>query len=444
MKPLLLQPTDVLFFRDGRPMSGSLSGHGAAWPLPHVISHAFHAALHRADVEGVHTHRLGRSGKYEEARERKFGSLTTAGPFPVHTEGTAHTWFFPRPLDAADRDGAPVVVSKPLTEQRGASSLPHPLRYPVAATMAPDKSEPCGWWSEGAWNACLGSAQRDTTAVRALFKRDSSFAATEHSCGISMDSETGSAIDGMFYSASYLRLKDDWRLGITASAPDKKFRNADGSDDLIGALLDPKTGSILVGGQQRICSVMQDKTISGRLPLPLGRSDGFEESPGRHLVKWVLLTPAIFPRIEAHPGGFCPSWVDHVSGEVMLLDGPGKNQARRLRGRGQNIVEGKSIDARLVAALTGKPIPVTGWALPNGSDRPEGGAKSTHLAVPAGSVYYFECADAAAASKLAAALNWHGESPGTEIRNRRSSLMGEKGFGLGVCGVWTPHTSILH
>ena len=38
---ILLQPTDVLFFRDGRPMEGSLAGHGAAWPLPNVTDAAF-------------------------------------------------------------------------------------------------------------------------------------------------------------------------------------------------------------------------------------------------------------------------------------------------------------------------------------------------------------------------------------------------------------------
>ena len=438
MKPLLLHPTDVLFFRDGRPMSGSLSGHGAAWPLPHVISHAFHAALHRADVENVHTHRVGRSGKYGDVRERKFGSLTTAGPFPVCTHGRAHTWFFPRPLDAIDRDGAPCIVSQPLMRSPGTSSLPSPLQYPVAATVPPDKSEPCRWWSEGAWNACLGSPQRDDAAARPLFKKDTDFAATEHNCGIALDAATGSVIDGMFYSASYLRLKDGWRLGITANAPDKTFRNADGSDDLITTLLDPGSGSILVGGQQRICSVTMDDSITDRLPLPLGRSAGFEVCEGRHLVKWVLLTPALFPRIGAHPGGWLPSWIDGETGAVQLLDGPGKNAARR-----HKVAEGKPIDARLVAALTGKSIPVTGWALPNGSDRPEGGAKSTHLAVPAGSVYYFECADESAAIKLATALNWHG-SPvisnfESQISNRRSTLMGEKGFGLGVCGTWSSH-----
>jgi hypothetical protein len=57
--------------------------------------------------------------------------------------------------------------------------------------------------------------------------------------------------------------------------------------------------------------------------------------------------------------------------------------------------------------------------------------------VPAGAVYYFEADSAEAAAQLAAALNWHGSDANpTTMKNRRSTLMGEKGFGLGVCGTW--------
>ena len=106
------------------------------------------------------------------------------------------------------------------------------------------------------------------------------------------------------------------------------------------------------------------------------------------------------------------------------------------------------IAARLIAAVVPKPIPVTGWSLGSDPDSQNSnsespirapGAKPTHLAVPAGAVYYFACDTAEAARQLAAALNWHGDTPGTTIRNRRSTLLGEKGFGLGVCGTWQPH-----
>lgn len=433
MKPILLEPTDVLFFRDGRPMSGSLSGHGAAWPLPHVISHAFHAALHRAELEGVHSHRRGRSGHYEETRDRKFGSLTTAGPFPVCTNGEASTWFFPRPLDATVASEQHNVSMSPL-KTTGGSNLPAPLKYPVGNQLAPTKESQPYWWSEGAWNAYLGTTQRDVSSARLFFKSDSDFATTEHSYGIGLNPETSSVEEGKFFSASFLRLKSGWKLGVAATAPDKDHHDGQGGNDLISTLIHGQGGHILVGGQQRVCSAKRDESTNDRLPLPLGKTCDFPAVNGKYLVKWALLTPAIFPQINDHAGGWLPSWIEPSDGQVMLLDGPGKNAAKRKRVR-----EGQPIQATLVAAIIGKPLPITGWALPNSTDRNEGGAKSTHLAVPAGSVYYFECDDESAAKALARALNWHGASLGTEILNRRSTLMGEKGFGLGVCGSWNFH-----
>jgi hypothetical protein len=80
-----------------------------------------------------------------------------------------------------------------------------------------------------------------------------------------------------------------------------------------------------------------------------------------------------------------------------------------------------AIKAYLVAAIVPKPLVVTGWALSQEeAERPEGGAKSTHLAVPAGAVYYFEAETERDAIALAAALNWHGDAQ-SAIRNPQSS-----------------------
>ena len=86
MNTILLQPTDVLFFRDGRPMTGSLAGHGAAWPMPNVINSAFHAALHRAKLDAngagkLHIHRRGSHGVYAE------DALRTAQEYDVTQSG---------------------------------------------------------------------------------------------------------------------------------------------------------------------------------------------------------------------------------------------------------------------------------------------------------------------------------------------------------------------
>jgi len=423
MNTILLHPSDVLFFRDGRPMNGASSGHGAAWPLPTVINQAFHAALHRAEFDGMHKHVPDRSSSLRDFSEtnresngRLFGSLTTAGPFPVCTNGDASTWFFPRPADADDT-GSPVLFP---VKRLGASSLPPPLKYAMGSTQPPSKETPKNWWSEEAWNAYLSSAQRDELAARPFFKSDADFADTEHAYGIEIAPETGSVVEGQFYSAHYLRLRPGWALGVFSDAWDKDLNG-----DLVEKLLNGSGNQIITGGQQRVCTASIQTRQRPQLPM------GATITGTR--VKWVLLTPAIFPEINDHKGGWLPSWVDN-EGNVQLLDGPGKNAAKR-----RKVAEGKPIQATLVAAITGKPVPVTGYATPsphwNESER--GGHKSTHLAVPGGAVYYFECVTIEAAWALANALNWHGNDiTPTSITNRRSTIMGEKGFGLGVCGNW--------
>ncbi len=458
MNQILLEPTDVLFFRDGRPMEGSLSGHTAAWPLPDITNHALHAALHRADIEGVHEHRRGRSGEYDDERDRKFGSLQTVGPFPVDTRDNRQTWFFPRPADA-QQSKSNTVNLKPVEvdeTDHGCpnSSLPEPLKYAVGNMCPPSKEIVEAWWSEGAWNDYLGTDQRDgiTCSEKEAFKTDDAFADREQQTGIAIDSDTGTTGQGeaerMIYSAHYLRLRPDIRLGLFAAAQDKRKSDPGNTRDLVEEMLNGKPTAIVVGGQQRVCTAKRD-SVSNRLPLPLGKMDGFKDpTNGKFAVKWILLSPAIFPKIEIseknltpHPGGWLPTWIQESDGKVMLKcpkESARKDGEGRVEWRKRVAAIEKNIFAKLVAAIIPKPIPVTGWALPNDkdTDREKGGAKSTHLAVPAGAVYYFEADNEEAAKSLAAALNWHGDTHGKEIKNRRSSLMGEKGYGLGVCGTW--------
>jgi hypothetical protein len=245
---------------------------------------------------------------------------------------------------------------------------------------------------------------------------------------------------------------------------DKVNDGANPKRDLIHDLLNGHPQQIVVGGQQRICTASRCEA-TGPLPLPRGLHATADFKPcgnGKFAVKWILLSPAIWPAIQggasksgytihAHPGGWLPNWVfldwdpeklvarhNDRNGQVMLTLRSGKLRRDYSGPRAKRVAESESaIGARLVAAIVPKSIPVTGWALANDTDRPEGGAKSTQLAVPAGAVYYFEADSENEAAKLAAALNWHGnEANSTTIKNRRSTLMGEKGFGIGVCGTW--------
>ncbi len=457
MNTLLLQPTDVLFFRDGRPMGGASAGHGAAWPLPTVTDAALHAALHRSELPG-HSHRRGGSGIYsnaEDHRDRCFGSLVTAGPFPVSPHGS---WFFPRPLDLTGADLQPTLFPAALA---GASSLPTLLRYVVASSAVPTKDSAAKTWiSTSAFDRYLRRDVATLAATEAL--DDGDFFDSESTIGIGIDAERGTQDGERIYSAHYLRLREGWRLGLFAKTDEKVNDDPKVRCDLIKQLFNTPD-HIIVGGQQRICTATQ--VDSPRLPLPRGLGSGFAVHDGKHLVKWILLTPALWPQIEAgeskrgtvreaHAGGWLPTWIRPGDGQVLLrqVDEKERRARRRSNERGEGYQTDRggavAISARLVAAIVPKPIVVTGWALPNDADRPEGGAKPTHLAVPAGAVYYFEAHAShelgttaeQEAAKLADALNWHGaDSASTTIKNRRSTLLGEKGFGLGVCGTWRFH-----
>lgn len=434
MNTILLNPTDVLFFRDGRPMSGSLSGHGAAWPMPSVFNGALHAALWRADLADVHEHRRGRSSHRSEdsVRDRKFGSLVTSGPFPVAHDGR---WLFPRPADA-QKSTSSAVTLHPVSPS-GPTSLPGPLRYAIANGQTPTKEKAEAWWSAAAWEAYLhAQVSPPETDPKSHYRQDSCFSSTEHSIGIGIDSEKGTQDGERLYSAHYLRLQDGWKMGGFAEALDKQQGDPAQKRDLIQALF-PDCGAktpIIIGGQQRVCTV--ERSSDDTLPLPSGPAIAGTR------VKWVLLSPAIWPLIDAHPGGWLPSWINHLNGQVMLKADNTSRQDREPREAWRTrIAKLPPIQAKLVAAIVGKPLPISGYALPHAADseRSEGGAKPTHLAVPAGAVYYFEADSPLEAQKLAHALNWHGDGASNAIRNRRSTLLGEKGFGLGVCASWNFH-----
>lgn len=439
---LKLCPTDVLFFRDGRPMEGSSSGKGAAWPLPNVFSSAIHHAMRRADLPDLHQHRPARNGKIltqdRETKGREFGSLKTAGPFPVFGE----QWLFPRPSDADKKQSAETTHCPLTTLVKGsASSLPENL-CPVISKLAPSKDKAERWINGAAYISYLNGSP--SPGNDDYFNDEQLFAA-EHNIGIGIDPDTDTQDGERFYSASYLRLKSGVQLGLIGHCMDKGSQGQTAEHDLIAETF-PNTNCqthILAGGQQRTCTVKRETQT--KLPLPLG-----PQIDGKR-VRWTLLTPAIFPHLGIseknttdHPGGWLPTWIHPETMKVQLKDPHSSVRGNESREGWRKRVSGlPAIDATLIATSIPRAVTVTGWALSDSDDAGNlmpGGARATHLAVPAGAVYYFEASSEEEARKLADALNWHGLSKGTEIQNRRSSLMGEKGFGLGVCSNWLPHT----
>jgi len=426
MKTYSFHPTDVLFVRDARPID-LVGGHGARWPDPPLIFDALHAALHRAfptKATWEHEHCTGVSSKRAfsaAGRTQRFGALATAGIFPIRSGD----WLFPAPADWRTDDSGGGKSLAPLPAQ-GKTNLPAPLTHTLANRVPPSKRETPPWWTKAAWDAYLRGG---TPPAASLFSASDLYSG-EWMTGIGIDPETQTQDGERIYSAEYLRLRENVAAGFFATLPTKQ--NGGKAAECIGHLF-AGDQAILIGGQQRACTVREDSAAPDSL-LPVGTT-----ITGCH-VKWILLAPAIFPSIAAHPGGWLPTWIDAATGQVQLLDGPGKNKAKR-----SGLPEGKPISARLVAACIPKPKPISGWSERLDAAKDAGapdnrGPRATQLAVPSGAVYYFEASSPEAAKSLAAALNWHGPTPGPAILNRRSTLLGEKGLGLGVCAPWTPAT----
>lgn len=456
MNAYTLEPQDLLFFRDGRPIA-TAGGHGARWPEASIIFDALHAALHRAFPEPMpweHAHRFGRGSARDPGRDRtqRFGSLVTAGLFPVWPDGR---WLAPAPADAhPSPDPTESMWRLDPMPARGAHNLPARfLKYVAANFTAPSKETPSPWWSTGAWNDYL---QDRCPQASERFENHDVFDG-EWTTGIGIDPETRTQDGQRLYSAEYLRLRPQVRCGFLASLPMKQNGTPVRRETLHH--LFAASNTIIVGGQQRPCRVEIQR--SDPPPLPLGKTHGFSAQANLHRVKWVLLSPAIWPEITAdpekgilhHPGGWLPNWVCADSGRVLLRHRAGEVRRVWSEAKRRTVRRAESegeIAAWLVGACVPKPVPVTGWTerlhllheeaiwTADGAERPHG-PRGTHLAVPAGAVYYFETQGHEAAIELAAALNWHGAgvATGIRIRNRRSTLLGEKGFGLGICGTWT-------
>ena len=416
-----ITPRDVLFMRDARPMEASDAGLGANWPRPDQMWLAFIASFHARWPDHQvweHQHTKGTGPEENPNSSDRFGGLQTAGPFPFD-EKTGET-YFPCPLDLSADEGGVL----------------HPMRLVSAAGT--DRPQPL---THAFLAACVGKEHLPTwisAQEYALYQAGKPFKPTpvtlydsERRIGVAIDAGTQTAEDGKLYQAEYLRLRSSMetltRMTVQISCP--IIGTTKQATDLLAQIPAKEAITLVLGGQQGVA--MATRTTQ---PFALPANVPVGTCTGPILLRWVLLSPAVFPALPANPakgvpshhGGWLPTWVDPESGRVMLprADVPQKSGEARETWR-QRVKAAPKFMAHLVAARIGKPQAFSGWDQKNGP-------KPTQLAVPAGSVYVFECSDAQEATDLIRALTWNGGS-GQEIRNRRSTVFGERGFGLGVC-----------
>lgn len=423
-----IEPRDVLFLRDARPMEASDAGLGANWPRPDQIWSAFINAFHRRWPELQEwEHKHNRTSAEENSPcSFRFGGLKTAGPFPCAIEtGRGQDgvllfekgFYLPCPLDLSVADDGSLLTMRLV--DAGGTDLPKPLTKAFQAETI-GKQTPPQWLHESDYRRYLaGDSFKPAVREPELYS-------PERNIGIGIDPESGSAAKGKFYQAEYLRFNPEVRMAVQAECGNIGENRRE--TDVFAQIADEENIPFILGGQQGVALLNRVATLEW---LP---SSAINMKSETLLLRWTLLAPAVYPAIAAngekgvkeHPGGWLPNWIDPISGQVCLPResverGNGESRdAWRMR-----VARAQRFSSRLVAARIGKPVAFSGWDL-------QTGPKPTQLAVPAGSVYVFECPDRSELEELAAALSWNGGN-GNMVQNRRSTIFGEKGYGLGVC-----------
>lgn len=408
MKHYHLNPRDVLFFRDAKPMGGSSAGAGANWPLPGTLHSAVMSTFHDKWPEGsAHesAHQNWTKKEKEKGRDKttlaRFGALNTIGPFPCKE----NELMLPTPLDVAK--GA---LASPVN-RLGSDNLPSPLKYPVATLAPPTKDKPAPWTSVKDYAEYLRSGTWDVPTVRS-----EELYSVEQRPGVGINAETHAGEEGIFYQAEYLRLRNEVSLSFWGKAQAIKHAEKEGADLLSMLCEEEAPSGLIFGGQRGVSWLSRDDkksaSIEALLPPP---------STETCCIKWVLLTPALFAQ------GWLPDWVD-TSGSVALKNLLPRGDFPTRKAWREASKDAPPIGAELVAAHVGKPITTSGWKLNMTSDSSGGTPKATRLLVPASSVYYFECETPTQAQAQALVKQLH--------LKVKSQMLGEKGFGFGVCGTW--------
>lgn len=236
MNPLLIEPTDVLFFRDAVPMSaGQGKGAGCRLPFPSTLHEAFRGSLLRTSGETIRSKQIegrprtaSRSGNWHvdghDGRTfiatKAYRSLRTIGPLP-YQNGQLR---LPVPNDVARapdgrlsrlqlwRDAA---VAARQTAPRPAEFRPFCL--PMAITPPDKHGQLSGWWTTAQYRAYLDTARapgEHKNSPGEFFRPlpTADLWVAESRVGVQINPRSSASVEGQLYASSYLRMGQRTRL----------------------------------------------------------------------------------------------------------------------------------------------------------------------------------------------------------------------------------------
>lgn len=366
---LRIKPLDTLFFRDGRPftMEEDSWANAVFPPLPSTIYGALRTA-YIAYNGGL------KEFKKESAMYRvgcTWEDFKVKGVFLEKDQDIC----FPLPFDLA--------IDKEEKEDRAyylslKSNVPFLSNNMVENFLFSDQIENAQTPSKKYFDDLALASYLNLREPFFKYYQESQFIINEPKTGIKLSRGTRTAKEGYLYRVDLVRLKENCSILVGLEAPDSF----------------PGQGIIKIGGEGR--GAVFKKIVKDYMPALDDDTMAKIKKNGRF--KIYFATPAIFPE------GWLPGKIrgEKFQWSEELLE--------------ESCGESDKMSLRLLTAAVGRPVCVGGW------DLEARGPKPMRLAIPAGSVYYFEVIEGEAGQVIAA------------LHGKNISLLAEEGFGLTFIG----------
>lgn len=293
---LRLHPVDVWMFRETRYFAEATADSRSEFPLPKTVAGALRTLMMRAvgtDFSKVRDAardaRNGDPAAYMTRLKQELRSIcraewpvdaTIMGPF-LWRSGSR---WYPLPRSIVKTKDGKVVALKP-----AASDVPGWDAASGRRPLFPGTTEPVEAWEQAYLSASdlehfLGGARPEASSI----KERRTFIADEPRVGIAIEADRGTVGEGLIYSSTFLRMKDDTALEV-----DLEF--GDDAPAELTAYLDA-TPWLRLGGEGRAARVE---------PVdPSARPPAQPSTEGQPLV--YLATPALFEGTRWHPNGATP------------------------------------------------------------------------------------------------------------------------------------------
>lgn len=360
MSWILIEPLDVVLFRDSKPFAAGESHRAKSTFPPNtlplvgalkskiLVEHSIDFAIFRVPFQHNALRETQQKVIQKIGGPDGYGNLQLKGPFLVKTKSNGsqieiQDFYFPLPLNLLER-GELLPLEQGLPGVGYSPPWPDGLRPLWIRREAPG-GELKDQFLSGDKLLDYLTSKTVTSWVKA-----SDLYIRELRVGIRLSSGRRTAEEGMFYMPEFVRLQKGMCLCISL----------DGVDDL----LQKETDLLGLGGESRAAVYRKcDRVPPGFDDLQQGTSilqKLGSSNPAR--LKLYFAAPAIFRQ------GWLPDFINSSSliGEIDVT------------------TAGNKIKLQLISAAVGKALPIGGWNLAKNAPKP------LLRAMPPGSVYFFK------------------------------------------------------